>query len=607
MRTFESHATLRTSASRRLGYILPHLSSYNGFGADEYINWEINMDKFFTQYRMCDKRKIKNAASSLTSYALIWWKDLCDYEEDPQTWKNMKQYMRDEFVPTSHSIKLICELHYLQQHDKTVEEYYDALNTLLLRCGLDESQEAKKIRFLNGLNNDIWDILIDMEYNSLYDLFDLACEIEKQIKYDTYLAEIEHHDTHIVEVPLATNLTHDVESEDEKANTLEENEQDLEHANRGNDMSDDSTQSEHNFDAPLLTIHAISEQSIVEPFSDFPLSKDDCFDVPCDKEELCDNALFIPMPQLVDEHDIFVLESSTCAENRLFLPITSAQDELKLFSYLNTLGYIEFDVLCNLNNLKEKLFMNPDFLWLSANTYHVIGRYNCKGEYMIHRVYICSNLNSPFVVQECDQLEGCNSNNIVMPSYSSFVLKKHVKIKEGEHCWWLPTPASDELSCDESILDYMPRIGTNLLQATRHDRDDIEEKLFCARFEPSGGGIKILMRTEFGNITSNHIVNSHYFCNPFLLRVVQVSLTHHEPKAQSTPRTAFRQEGENDEDMNTMHTTMHGENHGGGTKILKFESPNWRSKTYQVRVRRKGGGPSKTKFESTSESRSSRH
>jgi hypothetical protein len=40
-------------------------------------------------------------------------------------------------------------------------------------------------------------------------------------------------------------------------------------------------------------------------------------------------------------------------------------DELKLLSSLNTLGYIEFDVLCNnLNNL-EKLSFSTDLLWLS--------------------------------------------------------------------------------------------------------------------------------------------------------------------------------------------------------------------------------------------------
>ena len=60
----------------------------------------------------------------------------------------MKKIMRNEFVSDSHSLKLICELHYLQQHDKTVKEYYDELQTLLLRCGLHESEKARIRRFL---------------------------------------------------------------------------------------------------------------------------------------------------------------------------------------------------------------------------------------------------------------------------------------------------------------------------------------------------------------------------------------------------------------------------------------------------------------------------
>jgi hypothetical protein len=44
-----------------------------------------------------------------------------------------------------------------------------------------------------------------------------------------------------------------------------------------------------------------------------------------------------------------VLESNTCAENRHVIHNASDVDELKLMSSLNTLGYIEFDVLCNLN------------------------------------------------------------------------------------------------------------------------------------------------------------------------------------------------------------------------------------------------------------------
>jgi hypothetical protein len=59
--------------------------------------------------------------------------------------------------------------------------------------------------------------------------------------------------------------------------------------------------------------------------------------IPCGKEELCDDVCVVSMPQLMKE-------------NRIFNPITSVHCELKLLSSLNTLPYIEFDVLCNLNN-----------------------------------------------------------------------------------------------------------------------------------------------------------------------------------------------------------------------------------------------------------------
>ena len=116
------------------------------------------------------------------------------------------------------------------------------------------------------------------------------------------------------------------------------------------------------------------------------------FVVPCDKEELCDNTLFISQPQLVNECVNFVLQINICSEIKNVQCIVSEQEELKLLSSLNTLGYIEFDVLCDLNSLEENLKLNSDLSCLSQNTFHVIGKYNDKLEYMVHRVYICSNL-----------------------------------------------------------------------------------------------------------------------------------------------------------------------------------------------------------------------
>jgi hypothetical protein len=50
---------------------------------------------------------------------------------------------------------------------------------------------------------------------------------------------------------------------------------------------------------------------------------------------------------------------------------------------------------------------------------------------MVHRVYICTNLNSSFVVQNNDQLEDYKINNVVVPYSSSFALQFQVESKEG--------------------------------------------------------------------------------------------------------------------------------------------------------------------------------
>ena len=107
------------------------------------------------------------------------------------------------------------------------------------------------------------------------------------------------------------------------------------------------------------------------------------------------------------------MEPKTYAKNKHLIPIATEKDERKLLSSLNTLGYIEFDTLCDLSSLEEK-FKSAELPWLSRCTYHFIGKYNCKEGYMVHRVYICSNTNSPFGVHQYDQIEGCNIDNKIM-------------------------------------------------------------------------------------------------------------------------------------------------------------------------------------------------
>jgi hypothetical protein len=253
---------------------------------------------------MCEIRKIKNVASCFT-YALDWWKDLCDYDEDPLTWKDMKHCMHNEFVSDSYYMKLICELHHLKQHDKAINEYYHELNTFLLHCGLDEPKKGKKEIFLNGLNDEIHDIVVEVKYNSLNDLFSFSCEVERKTKYeihklakikmDACLAEIEQIDTHILEAIFATNFIQDVKNKDERNNMLNQNDHKLapflymsphtQKVNKGNAMCSMISQGGKKVDKPnLSTADTILEQSIVEHIPYLPLSG--CLVVSCDKEEL---------------------------------------------------------------------------------------------------------------------------------------------------------------------------------------------------------------------------------------------------------------------------------------------------------------------------------
>jgi hypothetical protein len=62
------------------------------------------------------------------------------------------------------------------------------------------------------------------------------------------------------------------------------------------------------------------------------------------------------MPQLDNKLDVVASDPINCAKIRTFNHITSGHDALKLLSSVNTLDYIEFDVLCNLNNLEDTFF-----------------------------------------------------------------------------------------------------------------------------------------------------------------------------------------------------------------------------------------------------------
>ena len=104
------------------------------------------------------------------------------HDNIPTTWVALKTAMRTRFVPPYYQREMLQKLTRLQQGRKSVEEYYQELQTGLIRCGLVEENEAMFARFLGGLNKPIQTILEYKEYNSITRLFHLACKAEREVQ-----------------------------------------------------------------------------------------------------------------------------------------------------------------------------------------------------------------------------------------------------------------------------------------------------------------------------------------------------------------------------------------------------------------------------------------
>jgi hypothetical protein len=76
---------------------------------------------------------------------------------------------------------LLAKLNNLQQGDNSIETYNHNLKFHIMRCGLEECEEATENRFLRGLNTEIQDMLLHETYNSLTCLVKLASKIKIQL------------------------------------------------------------------------------------------------------------------------------------------------------------------------------------------------------------------------------------------------------------------------------------------------------------------------------------------------------------------------------------------------------------------------------------------
>ncbi|XP_058006767.1 uncharacterized protein LOC131182135 [Hevea brasiliensis] len=148
---------------------------------DAYLEWERKVDLIFDCHNYSEEKKVKLAVVEFTDYAIVWWDQLLTKRRrngmrGVETWDEMKQIMRDRFVPQHYYRELHQRLQGLVQGNKSVEEYFKEMEMAMIRANVEED------RFLKGLNLDIANIVELQHYVELDDMLNMAIKIEKQLK-----------------------------------------------------------------------------------------------------------------------------------------------------------------------------------------------------------------------------------------------------------------------------------------------------------------------------------------------------------------------------------------------------------------------------------------
>ncbi|XP_033139474.1 uncharacterized protein LOC117131453 [Brassica rapa] len=154
---------------------------------DAYLDWEKKIELVFNVQHYSNAQRIQIAATEFYDYALSWWDQLVttrrlNQEYPVDSWNEMKSLMRKRFVPSHYHRDLHQKLRRLTQGSKTVEEYYQDIEMLMLRAGILEDRETTMARFLGGLNREIQDSVEMQHYVEIEEMLHKAILVEQQLK-----------------------------------------------------------------------------------------------------------------------------------------------------------------------------------------------------------------------------------------------------------------------------------------------------------------------------------------------------------------------------------------------------------------------------------------
>ena len=101
-----------------------------------------------------------------------------NHERPIETWEEMKVNIRRQFVPSHYYRDLYKKLQSLIQDYRSVDNYYKEIEIALIWANVEEHREDTMVRFLNGLNRDIVNVVELQHYVELENMVHMVIKVE---------------------------------------------------------------------------------------------------------------------------------------------------------------------------------------------------------------------------------------------------------------------------------------------------------------------------------------------------------------------------------------------------------------------------------------------
>ena len=120
----------------------------------KYFDWEMTVEQEFNSHLVSETNQVRYATSEFKYFAQLWWRELGNLHQQPESWDRLKEAMRDRFIPP-YKRDLCKKLPRLEQGYMSVQEYFAELQRVMICCGIEEDLEDKVCRLYGGLRHEI--------------------------------------------------------------------------------------------------------------------------------------------------------------------------------------------------------------------------------------------------------------------------------------------------------------------------------------------------------------------------------------------------------------------------------------------------------------------